>query len=284
MADSAALASTPQVLPGHLRGSPSENHPGARAHGLENVTAVRPLAAHPELEAEKETGSGTVRETILGESVVVKGGGVDPGVALGPGLALGLAHDPEQGPTGEGPALNGQPPESSLPRGRSVEAAGGLGRAVRLVVRDGGIKEALGALKMVCLQKVPPNARAGQRILTGLQRRVVVKLTSRTVTHAGKTAATVAGEESHGVGAVVEGLTAAGAEDEAAATVASTTSRRKRVTTAGSPETTSQVQATIQGMMRTAASMKTGAVAGGKIQTRETWLTGRAGHPHPAGL
>lgn len=170
MAGSGALASTPQPLPGHLRGTPSENHQGTHAHDLENVTAARPLVARPELAAEKETGTGRVRETILGGNVVARGEGGDPGVALGPGhvLGLGLDHDPEQDHTDEGPARNGQPPESSLPRGRSAGEAGGPGRGVGLVVRDGGITEALAALKMVCLQKVPLNARPGQKIQTGL--------------------------------------------------------------------------------------------------------------------
>lgn len=270
MVDSGALASTPQPLPGHLRGTPSENHPGA--HGLENVTAARPLAARPELAVETETRTGMVRETIPGGSIVVKGGDADPGVALGPGHVLG--HDPEQGPTDEGPAHNGLPPESSLLRGGSAGEAGGLGRAVGLVVKDGGIMEALGALKMVCLQKVLLIARAGQKILIGLQRRVV-RLKAGTGTsvaaHAGKTTATVGGtEESHGAGEDVEGLNVAGAQGGVAVVVASTTSRRKQLTTAGSPETTSQVQATIQGMTRTAASMKTEAEAGEKSRSQET--------------
>lgn len=271
MVDSGVLASTPQPLPGHLRGTPSENHPGA--HGLENVTAARPLAARPELAVETETKTGMVRETIPGGSIVVKGGGADPGVALGPGHGLG--HDPEQGLTDEGPAHNGRPPESSLLRGGSAVEAGGLGRAVGVVVKDGGIMEALGALKMACLQKVLLIARAGQKILIGLQRRVVVRLTAGTGTpvaaHAGKTIATVGGtEESHGAGEDVEGLNVARAQGGVAVIVASTTSRRKQPTTAGSPETTSQVQATIQGMTRTAASMKTEAEAGGKSRSQET--------------
>lgn len=249
-----ALASTPQPLPGQLRLTPSKNHPGAR--GPENVTAARPLAARPELAAERRTGTGigTVRETLLGGNVVAKEGGGDPGVALSPslGLVLGLDQDPELDPTDEGPAPNGRPPESSLPRGRSVEVAGGLSRAVGLVLRDGG-REALGALKTVCLRKVPLNARAGRKIQTGSRKRVV--------------ATPVARAGSHGA---AEGQNAAGAQGGAA-------------TTAGSPETTSQVQAAIQGMTRTAASMKTAAVAGGKSPTQETIWTGQAGHRHPAG-
>lgn len=290
MADSGALVSTPQPLPGHLRGTPSENHPGAHARGRENVTAARPQAAHPELAAEKETGTGKVRETILGGSVVVKGGGVDPGVALGPGPGPipgpGPGHGLEQGPTDEHPVWIGHPPESSRPKGRSVVVAGGLGRVVDLEVRDGGIREALAALKTVCLQRVPPTARAGRIIPIGLQKRVVATLRAGigtlVVVHAGKTAGT---EESHEGGVGVEGLNVAGVLGEVAATVASTASRRKQPKTAGSPETTSQVQATIQGMTRIAASMKTEAVAGGKSRIKETLcLTGQAGHQHPAGL
>lgn len=100
--------------------------------------------------------------------------------------------------------------------------------------------------------------------------------------HDGKTTAT---EESHGAAVAVQGLNVAGALGGVEATVASTTSRRKHPTTAGSPETTSQVQATIQGMTLIAVSMKTAAVAGGKIQSQQTLcLTGQAGHQHPAGL
>lgn len=290
MADSGALAFTPHLLLGPLRGTPSENRPGAHAHGLENVTAARPLAAHRELAAEKETetGTGTERETILGGSVVVRGGGGDPGVVLGPSPGPGRGHGPEQGPTGEGPAPNDQPPESNLLRGKSVGAAGGLGRAVGLVVRDSGIEEALGVLKMVCLQKVPLIARAGRKIPTGLQKRVALMLRGTpVVAHAGKTTAAVAGtEESHGVVGAAEGLNAAGgAQGAVAATVASSASRMKQPTADGSPETTSQVQATIQGLTRTAASTKTGAVAGGKSLSRENlWSTGQAGHRRPAGL
>lgn len=102
--------------------------------------------------------------------------------------------------------------------------------------------------------------------------------------HAGKTTATVVGtEESHGAGEDVEGL--AGARGGAVVIVASTTSRRTWPTTAGSPETTSQVQATIQGMTPTVASTKTEAGAGEKSQSQETLcLIGPAGLRHPAGL
>lgn len=284
-ADSGALVSTPQPLPGRLRGTPNEKHPGAQ--GPENVTAARPPAAQPGLVAETETRTGTVRETILEGNTVVKGGGADPGVGLGPGHGLG--HDPEQGPTDEGPAQNGHLPESSLLRGESAGEDGGLGKAVGLVVTDGGAMGALGALKMVSLQRVPPIARAGQKILTGLQKRVVRPMAgagTSVAVHAGKTNATVVGtEESHGAGENVEGLTVAGARDGAVVIVASTTSRRTRPTTAGSPETTSQVQATIQGMTPTVASTKTEVGAAEKRRSQETLcLIGLAGLRHPAGL
>lgn len=281
MADSGALASTPRPLPGHLRGTPSENQPGVR--GRENAMAALPLAAHHGLAAETRTGM--VRETILGGSTVAKGGGAGPGVAL----SRGLGRDPEQGRTGEPPARNVQPPESNLLRGGSAGGAGGLDREVGLAVRDEGIMEALGALKMVCPLKVPLIARAGQKTLTGLQRRVVTSTAGTgtlVVVHVGKINATVVRtEESPGAGEDVEDLTVTGARGGVAVIVASTISRRKELTTAGSPGTSTQVQATIQGLTHTAASMKTGAEVGGKILSLEILcLTDQAGLQPPAGL
>lgn len=105
------------------------------------------------------------------------------------------------------------------------------------------------------------------------------------VAHDGQIATVAGTEENHGAVGGVEGLSAVGALGGVEATVASTTSRKKLLTTAGSLEATSQVQVTIQGMTRTAASMKTGAVGGGKSQSQQSLcLTGRAGHQHPAGL
>lgn len=155
------LASTPQPLHGHQRGTRREIQ-GVLAHGPESVMAARPRVAHPELAVEKETE--TEIETTQDESEVEKGGGGDPGVAQG--LDHDLGHGLEQGLTEEGPALDGHLPESRLPRGRSEEAAGGLVREVDQVVRGGGTK-ALGALRMVSPQKVLQIARAGRRILTG---------------------------------------------------------------------------------------------------------------------
>lgn len=149
--------------------------------------------------------------------------------------------------------------------------------------------EALGALRMACLRKVPPTARAGLIILTGLQKRTTVRPTetkSPAAAHAGRTTATAEGtEESHAAEGGVVVLNVDGAEGEVAATVASTTSKRKPLTTAGSPGTTSQVQATVQGMTPTAASTKTEAVAGDKSPSQQTlWSTGQAGLQHRAGL
>lgn len=215
----------------------------------------------------------------------MKGGGGGPGVALGPSPGPGLDQDREQDPTDEGPARSGRPPESSLPRRKSVEAAGDPGRAAGPVRRDGGTKEALGASKTARLAKAPPNARAGRRIRTGSRKRVAVKPTARAgiwapaVARAGRTAR-VAAPEGSPAGAAGRNV-GGGAQ---AAAEASTASRRRRPTAAGNPEPTSQVQGTIQGATRTAASTKTAVVAGERSPTPETicW-TGQAGPRRPAG-
>lgn len=212
----------------------------------------------------------------------MRGGDGGRGVVPNPGPALGPGLDPEQGLTDGVPAPNGQLLESNLRRGRSAEGDGGRGRVAVLVVRDEGFREALAALKMVCLQKVPLNAKAGRRILTGLQKRLVKPRARKTLASVAALAGKTGTGGRHGV---VEGLNVAEAPGGAVATAASTISRRKRLTTAGSPETASQVQATIQGTTHTAATMKTGVVAGGKTLSRATRCTiGQDGHPHPAGL
>lgn len=161
------LASTLQPLHGHQRGTLREIHQGALAHGPESVTAAHPRAAPPELAVEKRirTGTETETETTPEESEVERGGEGDPGVALGQDHDLGRGL--EQGLTEEGPALDGRLPESSLPIGKSEELAGGLVREVDQLVRGGGTKEALGASRMVSLQKVLLIAKAGRKILTG---------------------------------------------------------------------------------------------------------------------
>ncbi|MEQ2188577.1 hypothetical protein GOODEAATRI_016538, partial [Goodea atripinnis] len=192
----------------------------------------------------------------------------------------------------EGLALKGQCPERGLPRERSVEEAGNLGLVEALVMRDEDIKEVLAALKMVCRKKALTTGRPGQRILTGSQKRLGVKPKTGTGTRAsvvvqnGKTSAgVVETRENHVDGGFVEGLTVVEAQGGAVVTAASTTNRKKPLTLAGSPETISQVQATIQGMTPIAASMKIEEAAGRKSQSQETprW-TGQAGPQHPAGL
>lgn len=288
MASSGDLASTLQLPRGHLRGTQREKHAGVHVHGLENVTAALPRGALHGLAAEKETGTGMETETILGETVVGTEGGDGP--AQDPGQGPGLDLDLEQDHTDEGPALNGRHLESSLLRGRSVEA-GDLEPVVGLAVKDGGIMAALATLKMVSLQKVLLIARA-QTIPIGLQKRFEEMLMEGTGTsgtaaaHAGKTIVEVVGtEENNEVEGALEGLNVAGAEDVVVATATFTTNRKKCLTAAGSRGTTSQVQATIQGTTHTADSMKTEVAGAGKsLSQASLWLTAQAGPLHPAGL
>lgn len=265
MADSVALASTPQLLPGHQRGIPSENHLDVR--GPESVIAAHPLAARPERAAGMKTRTGTGIETILGEIIVVKGGGEDLGVVLGPGHVLD--HDPERGATDESAAQNGHPPESTLLRGGTAGVAGDLGRPLGPVARDGGTMAALDALKMVCLRRVPQIVKAGQKTWTVLQTRVAVKLMAGVgtpvATRAGKTSSVVVETKvSHGP---VEASIVVGAQGGVALIVVA--SKKKQLRTAGSTKTT-QVQQIIQGMTHTAASMTTGVEAGGKSLSQES--------------
>lgn len=76
--------------------------------------------------------------------------------------------------------------------------------------------------------------------------------------------------ENHVDGEVVEVLIVVEAQDGAVATAASTANRMKRPTRAGSQETISQVQATIQGTTLTAATMKTGAAVERRSRSQET--------------
>lgn len=235
-----------------------------------------PRVGRPTLAAEIETGM--ENENIQEGTGAVKGGEGDPGVALDQGLGLvpdlDQDLDQEQGLTGEDPARTGQSPERSLRRGRSVVGeAGSLSMAVGLVMRDEDIKEVLAALKTVSHKKVLTTGRPGQRIPTGSQKRLGLTPKTGTETRArvgvqsGMTSAgVVETRENHVDVGVREGLSVGGV----AVTGASTTNRKKLRKPAGSPETISQVQATIQGTTRTAASMKTGAAVGRRSQSQRT--------------
>uniref|UniRef100_A0A1A8J5V7 SR-related CTD-associated factor 11 n=1 Tax=Nothobranchius kuhntae TaxID=321403 RepID=A0A1A8J5V7_NOTKU len=133
--------------------------------------------------------------------------------------------DQEPDHTEEGPALREDCPGNSLPRGRNVGVAGGLVLEVVLVKTDAD-KEALAALKMVSLLKILLIAKAGQKILTGSQKRPGGTLKSGAGTawaHAGEIS--TGAEEtgwSHAVGLVAQGLNVAGVRGRVA-TVACTT-------------------------------------------------------------